>query len=314
MESFRPDSTGESANAGRLLRSISSDACGRSRAGPGLAPASHSHGWKPVRRGMAILAMRRGNSMNCPYNDWGLPRPQMKPNEARISLMCKDLGEYVGATAGITHARLPTPGFLASDSCFPDERSRNIIDNKGHAYLSQRKFHKGSNDWSRIPSFMEKYGNNPKGNGYTGEAGENHVAGRNVERNERRTELCAIYKLPVNPVRAIFERKGREKWEIPVAPRNVQRNEELGGICGLRGKRQLRFSRNSASSGIRGMAFHLPEIRPGRRPFPIPGCRSVFLTVTQPLQARIAILRNRPTFDFRPTTLNASDEQIRIPP
>jgi hypothetical protein len=80
----------------------------------------------------------------------------------------------------------------------------------------------------------EDNGYNPKSNRYSGGTGQNHLVGRNVQKNERRTALCTGYKLQVNPEGGDFRTRSLGEWETPVAGRNVQRDEQFAGICGWR--------------------------------------------------------------------------------
>ena len=121
----------------------------------------------------------------------------MATNEAGILLMHKDLQKYVGSAAAIGSAGPSDSWLLAPDFHSGDERSQNVIDMQGHPDLCRRQGTKGRDNWGHIPPSRARTATRPicngyiwQSNGYTGGEEQNQVAGRNVQRNERRTGLC----------------------------------------------------------------------------------------------------------------------------
>jgi hypothetical protein len=61
----------------------------------------------------------------------------MATNEAGISLMLNGLKKHVGGAAVMGPSGILTPGFLAPDVCFGNERSRNVHDTQGVENLTR---------------------------------------------------------------------------------------------------------------------------------------------------------------------------------
>src|SRR5215472_12334479 len=75
-----------------------------------------------------------------------------------------------------------------------------------------------------------------KSNSYFGCWEQNHLADRNVQRNQRRTRLCRVAR---ENARGRLARREAESWEdreTRSTGRNLQTNEEIGGICGRTGR------------------------------------------------------------------------------
>jgi hypothetical protein len=104
---------------------------------------------------------------------------------------------------------------LASESCFSAERSRNVLDKEGRLDLCRKTSTKGVMIGAASHLSWKGNGRDPKSNRYTGGAGQNHLAGRNVQKNERRTALSTGYKLQVNPVAAISDEKAGKSGKHP---------------------------------------------------------------------------------------------------
>jgi hypothetical protein len=76
--------------------------------------------------------------------------PGAASNEAGKLLMHKDLGKYVGTSAAVGSLGAPDSWLLAPDFYFADERSRNVIDMKGHLDLFRSKAPKGGRIGTRL--------------------------------------------------------------------------------------------------------------------------------------------------------------------